>query len=458
MPKVRYEYEQGAPVPDLTALRDVRAGEPATYELAARYLDTEDLRLAARGITLREDAAGWHLGLPGEPVQRLHASPADDLPVALVAHLRDRPLVHVATLATRRTVTPLLGADGEVVGELTDDEVTAETGGRTERWREIELAAELPAAEALLRESGARPARPGLGRLAPPKDPPARAFRTAGDVITSYVTEQTGTLLSYDPRVRRAEYDAVHKMRVAVRRIRSILRTAAPLFDRARVRWLEVELKWLADELGEVRDLEVLRERFTERLAELGEPAPAWLDGLGDSERRAYERLRHTLAGGRYFAILDALDAFTADPPLTARARREAGTAMPALVAGAWRRVLRRHAELEHSDDPDEARHRTRKAAKRARYTAEAARPLLGDPARRLAAQASRVQETLGAYQDSVIAREHLAELRPTETEARTIGRLIVVERDAADQALNDAHEVWREATDPKYVEALTSG
>ena len=464
MPRVRYEYEQGAPVPDLTALRDVRAGEPATYELVARYLDTEDLRLAARGITLREDAAGWHLDLPGEPAQRLRASPADDLPVALVAHLRDRPLVHVATLATRRTVTPLVGADDEVIGEITDDEVTAEADGRTERWREIELtaelplAAELPAAEALLRESGARPARPGLGRLAPPKNPPARDFRTAGDVITSYVTEQTGTLLSYDPRVRRAEYDAVHKMRVSVGRIRSILRTAAPLFDREPVRWLEAELKWLADELGEVRDLEVLRERFTERLAELGEPAPAWLDGLGDRERRAYEGLRHTLAGERYFAILDALDAFTADPPLTGRARREAGTAMPALVAGAWRRVLRRHAELEHADDPDEARHRTRKAAKRARYTAEAARPLLGDPARRLAAQASRVQETLGAYQDSVIAREHLAELRPTETEAPTIGRLIVVERDAADQALNDAHEVWREATDPKYVEALTSG
>ena len=41
-----------------------------------------------------------------------------------------------------------------------------------------------------------------------------------------------------------------------------------------------------------------------------------------------------------------------------------------------------------------------------------------------------------------MIAREHLAELETTELEARTIGRLIGVEREAAD---------------PKYIEALTA-
>lgn len=283
-----------------------------------------------------------------------------------------------------------------------------------------------------------------------------REYRTAGDVIACYIERQTATILAYDPRVRRAEYDAVHKMRVAVRRTRSILRTAGPLLDRRQASRLEAELKWLAGELGEVRDLEVLRERFTARLGEIGEPPPSWLSGLGDRERGAYERLDRTLGGGRYFALLDALDAFADDPPFTKRASREAGTAVPKLVAGAWRRVLRRHAEMEHAEDPDEARHRTRKAAKRARYTAEAARPVLGEPARDLAAQASRVQEILGAYQDSVIAREHLAGLDAGEKDATTIGRLIVVERAAADDALNAAHEVWREATDPKYVEALT--
>jgi CHAD domain-containing protein len=390
------EYEPDAEPPDRTGLPDgAETGEPATYELAARAFDTEDLRLGARGITLCHRAGEWRLTAPPGTEERLPGS-YDAVPArfaALVAaHTRGRPLVQVSTPETRR--------------------------------------------------------------MTPPRPP---EYRTAGDVITSYVAEQLATILAYDPKVRQAEYDSVHKMRVAVRRIRSILRTTVRLLEPEPAGRLEAELKWLAGELGEVRDLEVLRERFAGRLAEIGAPAPSWLTGLGTKERLAYVRLNRTLVGDRYFALLDALDAFVADPPFTERASRKARKAVPALVAGAWRRVARRHAELEHADDPDEARHRTRKAAKRARYTAEAARPVLGEPARRLAVQASKVQETLGAYQDSVIARERLAELDTGAEDARTIDALIDVERDAADQALDDARAVWAEAADPKYVEALSA-
>ena len=93
------------------------------------------------------------------------------------------------------------------------------------------------------------------------------------------------------------------------------------------------------------------------------------------------------------------------------------------------------------------------KAAKRARYTAEAARPVLGEPARALALKAERVQETLGAYQDSVIAQEHLAELATGEP---ALDVLIGLERRAADQALEDARAVWEQAARPELVRALT--
>jgi hypothetical protein len=70
------------------------------------------------------------------------------------------------------------------------------------------------------------------------------------------------------------------------------------------------------------------------------------------------------------------------------------------------------------------------------------------------------VQEVLGAYQDSVIARERLAELSGDGDgdgeEAVAIAMLIDVERRAADRALDDTREVWTEAADPKYVRALT--
>ena len=55
--------------------------------------------------------------------------------------------------------------------------------------------------------------------------------------------------------------DAVHKMRVATRRLRSALTTFKPLFDADVVRPLGGELKWLAGELGAARDAEVMRDR-----------------------------------------------------------------------------------------------------------------------------------------------------------------------------------------------------
>src|SRR4051812_11066214 len=49
-------------------------GETARQRLAATYFDTDDLRLAAAGLTLRRrtggDDAGWHLKVPAAPGAR----------------------------------------------------------------------------------------------------------------------------------------------------------------------------------------------------------------------------------------------------------------------------------------------------------------------------------------------------------------------------------------------------
>ena len=64
-----------------------------------------------------------------------------------------------------------------------------------------------------------------------------------------------------DLPVRLDAPDAVHKMRVATRRLRSALTTFKALFAADVVRPLRDELKWLAGELGAARDAEVMRER-----------------------------------------------------------------------------------------------------------------------------------------------------------------------------------------------------
>jgi CHAD domain-containing protein len=53
-----------------------------------------------------------------------------------------------------------------------------------------------------------------------------------------------------------------------------------------------------------------------------------------------------------------------------------------------------------------DALHAVRKTAKRVRYTAEMAEPVLGAPAAELVACAKEVQEVLGARQDTVVTRE----------------------------------------------------
>jgi len=50
----------------------------------------------------------------------------------------------------------------------------------------------------------------------------------------------------------------VHQVRVAVRRLRAILRVSRSLFDPKWVDGLRRELKWLGTALGRVRDLDVL--------------------------------------------------------------------------------------------------------------------------------------------------------------------------------------------------------
>src|SRR5205085_9920604 len=55
--------------------------------------------------------------------------------------------------------------------------------------------------------------------------------------------------------------------------------------------------------------------------------------------------------------------------------------------------------------------HRLRIAAKRLRYLCDAAAPALGSKARKLSAQAARVQEVLGEHQDAIVAADFLAEM-----------------------------------------------
>ncbi|MEU4223694.1 CYTH and CHAD domain-containing protein [Nonomuraea sp. NPDC026600] len=475
---------------------EVTADEPETWQLVAEYVDTAALTLAAHGITLRRRQggadAGWHLKLPMAKGARrevhaplgadVHHIPAQ-LAELVAAHVRGHELVPVVVLETTRTVRRLHDHGGKVLAEVADDQVVGRRLGRDRRpasWREIEVelvdgsTGLLDAVESRLRAAGATPS-PSVSKLARVLGddlPPAAdrgSGRSAGAALVAYLRRQREQLLGNDPLVRLADHDddTVHQMRVAVRRIRSVLRTHSRLLDGDRVAPLEAELRWLAGELGTVRDLEVLTARFDQRLTGRPQDGPRnarWPALLAARERKARQVLKRTLGAPRYLTLLAAVDDFIADPPFQDRAGRKASRQTPRLVARSWRKVLTRYTEaqkLPEGAERDRALHSTRKAAKRARYTAEAAAPVLGIPAKKLAKQAERLQETLGRRQDALVAQQELTQLatRPglRVADAFTLGLLLADERHAADAALRDLAPVWKKAAKPGLLKALNA-
>jgi CHAD domain-containing protein len=453
----KYEVPVGFAVPDGIA-DGVTLGDPVVHELTAVYYDTPDLRLAREGVAVRRRTggtdAGWHvkryLSSPDERDElQLPLGRPGVVPAAVSAEVRAlsrggrlRPIV---TISTTRTERPLVDPDGRVLALVADDLVrtaVAPDPGSGEQWRELEVElidgdrALLEDLDRGLREAGATPsadpakiARALDGRWRadqPAAGPPGSAAAVVGD----YLRAQRDAIVAWDPRVRRDEPDSVHKMRVATRRLRSTLRTFRPLYDRSTADHLRAELRWLAEVLGAVRDAEVMAARLDGALA--AEPPELVLGPvaarLGDrlrvrtlTKRRA---LIGVLDGKRYAALLDDLDELLATPA-TERGRRPAGPELRGRVAKVVRKVDRlldaaERAEQSHGPETapplpgvlgrDQALHEARKAAKQARYAAEAAAPAAGAPANKLATAMEDLQELLGDHHDSVVTRELLRE------------------------------------------------
>lgn len=261
--------------------------------------------------------------------------------------------------------------------------------------------------------------------LASPDRPPARRYAPgrarrgftrrspAADVVMAYVAAHAATLKTLDPLVREDAPDSVHKMRVAARRLRSVLRAYPAILPRSATRHLSDELKWLGRTLADARDGEVLGGYLETRLRDMP-PDPVL--GTAQAKARAHfasrvasarAALLDALDSARYYTLLAELDRLLADPPLTPAAAEPAGEVLPRAISRTYRRTrrrMRRARQTAPGPGRDTALHETRKAAKRARYAAEAAEPALGKKARRFARRMKAVQSTLGDQHDAVSA------------------------------------------------------
>ena len=434
--------------------------------LHSTYWDSGRLSLLAAGVTLRyrlENGRGaWQLKVPRQGA-RLEleedggsAAPPESFRSLLRGVLRGAELEEVAKLRTRRSGLRV-GDNGSQADVLHDAVALVEGQQVLRTWEELEIELLPDADERLLgriakqlRRAGAQPGdeRPKLAQaLSPDSRPrPARRPRTTGEALQLAFAEQLARIVSHDPGVRLGDdAEDVHQMRVATRRLRAFLRAAKAVVEPGWADELRAELRWLADALAPVRDLDVLLDYLR-----------AEGDFLEPPERAALARLLERLDGERSSARTALLAALDDDRYLRLLARLEDAAVAPRItgdepLAEPWRREYGRlrSAVSALPDEPsDEALHELRIKGKRARYAAELGEAALGKPGRLFVGAAKELQDVLGAHQDAVVAEERLRELvkaRAGKEAHFAAGRLVERQRARRQVARASFRAAWRE-------------
>ena len=352
------------------------------------YHDTADRQLARSGVALRRrlenGASTWEVELPEAPRQIALAAPGgpahppETIADLLRAVIRDRRLVEVVTVQTRRS------------DEL-HDEVSLLEGNTVIRE--------------FVRDG--RDDDPGLDVLEAPSAKALPKNTSVRERVCGRLRDQYEQFLAHDPGTRLgAEAEAVHKFRVAVRRARSLLRSARPMLDRVWADQLRNELDWLGRSLGQVRDLDVLLQDLRRQVTDLpGEDRVGGEELLSrlTAERAAARRdLVEALSSSRYLNLLGRMDEAFSEPRWAGR-----DVAVEAQARRAFAKLERAVDALEKSPS-DEALHAVRVRVKRVRYAAELAEPLVGKPARRFIDRAREFQDIAGENQDAVVAEQKL--------------------------------------------------
>ncbi|HET6504351.1 MAG TPA: CHAD domain-containing protein [Amycolatopsis sp.] len=279
---------------------------------------------------------------------------------------------------------------------------------------------------------------PGKPVVAGPKDTPAAHLRAKLDAqLRALLVAEPGTRSGVDP-------EDLHQMRVAVRRMRSVLKLAGS----TAAQHARAELKWLGAALGEVRDYDVLIAHLRATVATFDEqdrPAADRFVAIFSAERtKARRRLNRKLNTVRYSSIL-------AEVAQLSRAA-EIETADGAVRLDPVRAVRRPYRRLAKAvsaladDPPDGDLHALRIYGKRLRYAAELAIPAAkkkqAPTLRSLVKAARKLQDVLGEHQDAVVAADRSRALALASRDpgvSLVAGR--VVEREVTRRA--EARAAW---------------
>ena len=425
--------------------------------------DTTDCRLAASGAELslhRREGWRWRRDPLGHPklTPREWTAPAEAPPQQLTdwtrAYRRGRPLSVRASVVVHRRNHRVGNARSDALLTLMEERVDQQVGTRwTPRLRHvsvIEVEDGLAAATALelirgaALDSAATLAllRPAVVRAARLKLPAPDSIG-ARDLFTRSSTLSLIQWMYFDCELSGGAPEALRKVRVALRRLRSDLQTFAPLLDRAWADALRAQLGDLATRLGVVRDAEVLNDRLIGLVEWLPHSdksaAMPVLDAAVEQLAATRAELLDGLARDEYLAAIQSAVAAVTRPQWS---DGDDDHAVTRLARRPWRRLREYVAALD--DNPDDPHlHRLRILAKRARYAADACVPAVGAAAATCAAHLADLQTILGEHHDAVVTREWLRRQALGATDVSFVaGQLAALEL----VRLGDANKRWRDA------------
>lgn len=243
------------------------------------------------------------------------------------------------------------------------------------------------------------------------------AFRViARSCLTQYLANEAVLL-------REPSSGAVHQARVALRRLRAAISVFRSVVDDEERQFISGELRWMANRLGDARDIDVYIENVLvpAQNEHADDPAFADLVATYDEKRdRAYDKARRTLGSRRLAQAIIATLAWveagewTVTPGKKARRRRE-----QAIEKFASKQLDRRRDKIIRASGSiialsAEDRHEVRIELKKLRYSAEFFAALYHTSEQRKLLKAevsamSKLQDLLGELNDIAVAREREA-------------------------------------------------
>lgn len=478
-------------------------GAPVTKTLRSIYLDTPDHALNKAGIALRlrRDGRRWiqgvktgrtlHGGLsqvdelenpaPGGRVC-LNEIPDQTIREEIVRRVNGAPLQPVFETAIKRSASELTLPNG-TRAELAVDVGEVRAGERSAQLSELEI--ELLAGDAsglfdiahivvpdggLLLSRLSKAARGYLlaeeGRIDLPLSPRNAENLSLGPALTAeqaardVLRECLDQIAVNVPVVRQLDdVEGPHQLRIGLRRLRSAFSVFAPVLRSPEMERLDAEARWLGQEVGGVRDLDVIANDMARREAEIHPDAPelsAFADVVLRQARERRELLRELLDGARVQSFLIDLTRFVEtrgwlvpqDFDQTERLAAPIATLAGQSLDKRWKKVAKRAHGL--ATLTVEQRHELRKELKKLRYAVEFFCSLF--PAKRIDPFLKRLKKLQNVFGDLNDAATMKATFTGTNAPdagdpsiQRAIGWMIGASQARAEFGWTGAKALWRD-------------